>query len=71
MLGLLKRLIAGKELRALERYRAACQLAYRWNGNKPNSAETAEWIMQVGEDKRGKDIAQFRERLSGPKDGEK
>ena len=46
---ILKRLFAGKELRALERYRAACHLAYRWNGNKPNSAETAEWIMHVGE----------------------
>lgn len=63
MLGVLKRLLAGKELRALERYRAACHLVYRWNGNKPNSAETAEWIMQVGEDLRGTDIEQFRERL--------
>ena len=63
MLRLLKWWIAGKELRALERYRAACALAYQWNGQLPNSAETAEWISLVGEDKRGMDIEQFRERL--------
>lgn len=60
---LLKRWIAGKELRALERYRVACGLAYRWNGQEPNSAETAQWIQEVGEGKRGMDIEQFRERL--------
>jgi len=59
----LKWLVAGKELRALNRYRKACHLAYRWNGNVPNSAETAEWIQAVGEDLRGADIEQFRERL--------
>lgn len=59
----LKRLVAGKELRALNRYRKACHLAYRWNGSLPNSAETADWIQAVGEDLRGADIEQFRERL--------
>ncbi len=63
MLRLLKRLVAGKELDALERYRMACNLAWRWNGQEPNSAETAEWISEVGEGKRGVDIEQFRERL--------
>lgn len=63
MLGLLKWWIAREELRALERYRAACALAYRWNGQLPNSAETADWISQVGEGKRGMDIEEFRERL--------
>jgi len=71
MRSLLKRLIAGKELRALERYRAACHLAYRWNGQEPNSAETAEWINQVGEGKRGMDIEQFRESLRHSKDGQR
>lgn len=51
------------ELRALHRYRTACQLAGRWNGQCPNSAETAEWINDVGEGKRGMDIERFRERL--------
>lgn len=59
----LKWLVAGKELRALNRYRKACHLAYRWNGRLPNSAETAEWIQAVGEDLRGADIEQFRDRL--------
>ena len=51
------------EMRALERYRVACGLAWRWNGQEKNSAETAEWIGEVGEGKRGLDIEQFRERL--------
>jgi hypothetical protein len=63
MLESLKWWIAGKELRALHRYRQACALAWRWNGGVPNSAETADWIRQVGEDQRGADIAEFRERL--------
>lgn len=63
--GLLQRMVAGKELRSLERYRQACHLAYRWNGNVPNSAETAEWIQAVGEGRRPPDIEQFRDRLSG------
>lgn len=63
MTELLKRWIAGKELRALERYRIAVGLAWRWNGQLPNSAETAEWIGEVGEGKRGLDIEQFRDRL--------
>ena len=63
MIDRLKWWIAGKEMRALERYRVACSLAWRWNGQLPNSAETAEWIQQVGEGMRGMDIEQFRERL--------
>ena len=59
----LKWLIAGNEMAALARYRKACALAWRWNGQVPNSAETAEWIKQVGEDQRGADIEQFREWL--------
>ena len=51
------------ELRALHRYQVACALVWRWNGQLPNSAETAEWIMEVGEGKRPTDIEQFRERL--------
>lgn len=51
------------ELRALHRYQVACALAWRWNGQLPNSAETAEWIKEVGEGERGMDIEQFRERL--------
>ena len=51
------------ELRALHRYRVACHLVWRWNGQLPNSAETAEWIREVGEGKRPSDIEQFRERL--------
>lgn len=59
----LARLIAGRELAALQRYRAACALAWRWNGEVRASADTAEWIGEVGEGKRGADIEQFRERL--------
>lgn len=73
----LKYLICGKELRALERYRQACALAYRWNGQLPLSAETSQWIGEVGEGKRPADICEFRESLrhgrphsfSGPVDG--
>lgn len=65
----LKWWIAGKEMQALHRYRTACQLAWRWNGQLPNSAETAEWINEVGEGKRGMDIEQFRERLIAGKGG--
>lgn len=63
MLERLKWWIAGKEMQALHRYRTACQLAWRWNGQEKNSAETAEWIGEVGEGKRGMDIEQFRDRL--------
>lgn len=59
----LKWLLAGQELAALHRYRKACHLVWRWNGGEQNSAETADWIRQVGEDQRGADIEQFRERL--------
>lgn len=67
MLDRLKWWIAGKEMQALHRYRMACQLAWRWNVQCPNSAETAEWINEVGEGKRGMDIEQFRERLRAGK----
>lgn len=63
MLNWLKRLIAGKELRALERYRTVCGLTYRWNGQLPNSAETAQWIQLVGEGRLGYDIEGFRSAL--------
>lgn len=65
MLNWIKWQIAGKELAALERYRRACHLVWRWNGRVKNSAETAVWIRQVGEDKRGADIEQFRQSLEG------
>lgn len=67
MLDRLKWWIAGKEMQALHRYRMACQLARRWNVQCHNSAETAEWINEVGEGKRGIDIEQFRERLRAGK----
>lgn len=63
MLDWLKRLIAGPELAALERYRLACGLAWRWNGQIPASAKTAEWIRDVGQGERGMDIERFREEL--------
>lgn len=63
MFKFLKMLVAGKEIRALERYRVACTTAHRWNGQEKNSPETAEWIGEVGEGKRGLDIEKFRERL--------
>jgi hypothetical protein len=58
-----KRLIAGKELDALARYRSAVQLTYRWNGQVRNSAETARWVQLVGEGEIGSDISGFREAL--------
>lgn len=63
MIDWLKRMIAGKEMRALDRYRAACGLTWRWNGQIHGSSETAEWIQQVGEGERGYDIEKFRESL--------
>lgn len=60
---LLKEWLCADELRALTRYRRACALAHRWNGNIPDSADTADWISAVGEDKHGADIDQFRARL--------
>lgn len=63
MLDWLKRLIAGKELTALRRYQQACNLAYRWNGQLPHSAETALWIQLVGEGRMGADIEGFRATL--------
>lgn len=62
----LKRLVAKEELQTLHRYRVACAMVWRWNGRVKNSAETADWIRQVGEDKRGMDIEKFRETLEAP-----
>lgn len=59
----LKWWVAGAEMQALHRYQVACGLAWRWNGRVPNSSETADWIRQVGDGKRGMDIEQFRDRL--------
>jgi hypothetical protein len=56
-------MLCADELDALQRYRMACQLAYRYNGSIPNSSETAEWIRQVGEARRGADIENLRMRL--------
>lgn len=64
MLEWLKYLIAGRELAALNRYRYACHLVWRWMGNYPASANTADWIRQVGEDERGADVAEFRGRVA-------
>lgn len=63
LLDRLKWWIAGKELNALHRYRVGCHLAWRWNGRIRGSAETAQWIQQVGEGTRGYDIEQFRASL--------
>ena len=57
------------ELRALHRYQVACALVWRWNGQLPNSAETAEWIKEVGEGQRGMDIENFRVRLQANSHG--
>lgn len=59
----IKRLVAGKELDALRRYQTACHLVYRWNGQLPNSSETAQWISMVGEGSLGQDISGFRNAL--------
>lgn len=59
----LRRMVAGEDLDALHRYRTACHLAYRWNGQIPNSAETALWIHDVGDGHRGYDIERFRQQL--------
>lgn len=69
MINWLKWMIARKELEALNRYRVACSLVWRWNAAIPQSCMTAEWIEQVGEDKRGNDIEQFRERVRLVRDG--
>jgi hypothetical protein len=60
----IKWVVAGDEMLALNRYRKACHLVWRWNGNVPNSAETSEWISDVGEDRRAADIEQFRAALT-------
>jgi hypothetical protein len=59
----LKWWIADDEMQSLQRYKSACHLVFRWNGNVKNSAETAEWIDEVGNGKRGMDIHEFREKL--------
>jgi len=64
LLDRLKWWIAPREMQALHRYRVACALVWRWNAAIRGSAETAEWIGQVGEGARGMDIEQFRARLT-------
>jgi hypothetical protein len=59
----LGRLLFDKELLALHRYQQASSLVWRWNGEMPQSAHTAQWIAEVGEGKRGLDIQEFRECL--------
>ena len=52
------------EMRALERYRMACNTAGRWlAGHTPVACETAYWIQDVAEGKRPDDIEKFREQL--------
>ena len=63
MIDRLKWLLMPNEMRALQRYRVACYLARQWNSAITASAETADWIEQVGSGARGMDIEQFRERL--------
>lgn len=64
----IRRLLCGRELDALERYRQATHNAWRWNGEMPQSARTAQWINDVGEGKRGMDISEFREDLRAGRD---
>jgi hypothetical protein len=64
MIERLKRLLCAEELDALKRYRLARQTAQRYNASIPGSAETAEWIRQVGEGKRIADIEHFRAKLA-------
>ncbi len=64
----LKRLLCAKELDALERYRQAAYQAKCWNGEMPQSAQTAQWINDVGEGKRGMDIPQMRDDLRAGRD---
>ena len=59
----LKWLVAGDELRRLERYRVACHEAYRWLGEMPTAANTAQWIRACGEDHPRSGIAAHREGL--------
>lgn len=59
----LKQTIARPELEALYRYRMACDLVRRWNGDVTESFATGAWIHQVGEAERGFDIEDFREQL--------
>lgn len=60
--------LCGEELDALERYRTACSLVWRWNGQLPQSAHTARWIQEVGDGRRGQDISEFREDLRNDRD---
>ena len=52
------------------RFNIACAQAFRWLDG--DAAKTAEWIAQVGNDERGCDISEFRQRLreSAPTGGE-
>ncbi|MDH2154212.1 hypothetical protein [Stenotrophomonas sp. GD03657] len=52
-----------KDLERLERYRLACQDVQRWNASLPHSAQTADYIHNVGEGHIGADISRFREEL--------
>lgn len=66
ILAWLKRRIAGPELRLLERYRVATELAETWNSMIPASAKTAQWIREVGEGRRAYDPERLRKELGGP-----
>ncbi|MFE8644155.1 hypothetical protein ACFX58_03610 [Sphingomonas sp. NCPPB 2930] len=46
---------------ALARYRRACAEAEDWLACTHNGAETARWIAEVGEGKRGLDVNRLRE----------
>lgn len=60
---ILRVLVCEKELKELRRFYMAALLAEQWNGQLPNSAETARWIRYVAEDKTGHDIQGFRDSL--------
>lgn len=63
MLNFIRRLVAGKDLDALDRYRVACREAERWNASLTMSAETAKWIREYGEGTGPLDSCEFRQRL--------
>lgn len=63
IINLLKRLIAGKELDALERYRLACIETRRFNASIIDSALTAEMIEDFGEGRIALDSFEFRAKL--------
>ena len=64
MVNWLKRLIAGKELAELDRYRLASAEAFRWNVNHvPAASETADWIIRVAEGVTPLNPEKLRDRL--------